>query len=197
MRVLLMAAVASGFVLLQTTAGGGEKKEGEPFAKAKPGPEHKLLAKLKGTYIAKIKMWMGPGEPKDSAGTTKRTVIMDGLFLQENHTGEFFGMKFKGMGIVGYDTLKKKYVMGWIDNFGTSMVMAEGTYDPAAKAWTYTGEEESPEMGKMKMRDVLTVISDDEQRLEMYRTPLKGGNEFKMMEIVYTRAPEVKKKKVD
>jgi hypothetical protein len=191
-RLLLMAAVTGGLVLVQSTAGGaGGGKKDEPFPKTKPGPEHELLAKLKGSYETKMKLWMGPGEPKESTAKTKRTMIMDGLFLQENHSGDFLGMPFKGMGIVGYDTLKKKYFMGWIDNFGTSLTVAEGSYDPAAKAWTYVGEEESPQMGKMKMRDVLTMVSGTVQRLEMYRTPVgKDGKEFKLMEIVYTRVPE-------
>jgi hypothetical protein len=191
-RLLLMAAVTGGLVLMQSTAGGGDKKD-EAIPKVKPGPEHQLLAKLKGSYEARMKVWMGPGEPKESTAKTKRTVIMDGLFLQENHSGDFLGMPFKGMGIVGYDTLKKKYIMGWIDNFGTSLVVAEGTYDSAAKAWTYVGEEENPQMGKMKMRDVLTMVSDTEQRLEMYRTPVgKDGKEFKMIEVTYFRVPEAK-----
>lgn len=197
-RLLLMAAVACGFVFLHATVDGGDKKKEEPaFAKPKPGPEQKLLAKLKGTYDAKITSWFEPAKPMESKGLTKRKMIMDGLFLQENHDGEFFGAKFKGMAIIGYDTDKKHYFMAWIDNFGTGIMVNQGTYDPAAKTWTYVGEEDSPK-GKLKTRDVFTVLGDDEQRFEMYRTPVApGAKEFKVMEVVYTRAPEVKKKKAE
>ncbi len=199
-RLLLLAAVAGGFVLWQTTADGGDKQEKKAtpaFAGPKPGPEHKLLAKLKGKFNAKVTSWFEPGKPMESKAVTTRKVLMDGLFLQENHTGEFFGVKFRGMALLGYDTDKKKYFMAWIDNFGTGIMVNRGTYDPATKTWTYLGDEVSPKMGKLKTRDVFTVINDNEQRFEMYRTPLAkgGGQEFKVMEVLYTRAPEVKKKK--
>jgi hypothetical protein len=44
-------------------------------------------------------------------------------------------------------------------------------------------------MGKMKTRDVLTVVSDDQERFESYRTSLKekDAKEFKVIEITYAR----------
>ena len=61
------------------------------------------------------------------------------------------------------------------------------TYDAATKTYHHTGEEVDPASGKqMKSRDVLQIVSPDEQMLRMYRTP-PGGAEFKMMEIRYTR----------
>jgi hypothetical protein len=171
---------------------GGDKKKDEAFAPAKPGAEHKLLATTAGTWDAKVKSWFGPGEPKESTGVLTRKPIMDGLYIEENFQGEFLGMKFKGRGLLGYDVNKKKYLFAWIDNFGTGLTTAEGTYDPTAKAWTYIGEEESPTFGKMKMRDVLTVVGDDELHFDMYRTPAKTGKETKVMEITYTRKPAKK-----
>jgi hypothetical protein len=186
----LMAAVAVGFACLQAGA-GGDKKDA-PFPVPKPGPEHKLLAKLEGKWDAKVKAWFGPGEPMESNSVMTRKMIMDGLFLQENFTGAFAGMKFKGQGLTGYDGQKKKFVFAWVDNFSSSISTSEGTYDEGKKTFTFVGEEDSPMGGKMKMRDVLTIISDDEERFEMYRTP-KDGKEMKVMEINYTRAKVVKK----
>jgi hypothetical protein len=194
LRMLLMAAVALGFALVQATVDGGDKKKDEPFPVPKPGPEHKLIAKLSGTWDGKIKAWFNPGEPMESTAVTTRKMIMDGLYMQENHTGTFAGMKFKGLGLLGYDTAKKKYVQAFIDNFGTGISQNEGTYDESKKAWTFLGEEDSPIFGKMKTRDVLTVVSEDSQHFEMYRTPGKDGKEMKVMEITYTRKPVEKKK---
>jgi hypothetical protein len=181
-----------GFCLIQVGAGGGDKKD-NAFAPAKPGPEHKLLAATEGTWDAKVKSWFGPGEPKESTGVLTRKPIMDGLYLEEGFQGEFLGMKFKGRGLLGYDVHKKKYLFAWIDNFGTGLTVSEGTYDPATKTWTYLGEEESPTFGKMKMRDVLTLVGKDEMQFEMYRTPAKSGKEMKVMEITYTRKAAAKK----
>jgi hypothetical protein len=173
----------------QETIQGGDKKDDNPLAKLpKPGPEHKLLAKLEGTWNAKVKSWFGPGEPKESSGVMVRKIIMDGRYLHEDFKGEFLGMKFLGRGVTGYDVNKKAFVMAWIDNFGTGISTSTGTYDKSSKTFTFKGEEDIPEMGgKTKTRDVLKLVSDDEELFEMYRTPVKEGKEFKVMEITYTR----------
>jgi hypothetical protein len=190
-RILLTAAFATLVCLAaqQATQGGDKKKDEDPFAKLpKPGPEHKLLAQLEGTWTAKVKSWFGPGEPKESTGVMVRTMIMDGRYLHEEFQGEFLGKKFLGAGVTGFDVNKKKFVMAWIDNFGTGISTTTGTYDKENKTFTFQGEEDIPEMGgKTKMRDVLKLVSADEQTFEMYRTPLKEGKEFKVMEIRYKR----------
>jgi hypothetical protein len=168
---------------------GGDKKKDDPFAgMPKPGPEHQMLAKLAGTWSADVKSWFAPGEPTLSKGNLNRNMILDGRYLQESFQGEFLGAKFKGLGIIGYDAAKKKYFMAWFDNFGTGLTTSDGTYDPKTKRYTYLGEEDNPQMGgKMKTRDVLTIVSDDQEHFEMYRMPLAQGKEFKVMEITYTR----------
>src|SRR5262245_51167298 len=182
------AALLAGLCLVWQPATSGEKKD-DPFANLpKPGPEHKILASMEGTWTAKVKSWFGPGEPKESTGTMVRKMIMDGRYLQETFKGEFLGTKFEGMGIVAYDVNKKKYVTSWIDNMTTGISMMQGSYDADSKTLTSLGEEDNPAMGgKMKTRDVLKMISADEQRFEMFRTPQKTGKEFKVMEITYTR----------
>jgi hypothetical protein len=190
MRVFLTAVLAAAVCLAVPTIQGGDKKKDEdPFAKLpQPGPEHKLLAQLEGTWNAKVKSWLGPGEPKESSGVMMRKMIMDGRYLFEEFKGEFLGKKFIGSGVTGYDVNKKKFVMAWIDNFGTGISTSTGTYDKEAKTFTYQGEEDNPAMGgKMKTRDVLKLVSADEELFEMYRTPAKEGKELKVMEITYTR----------
>jgi hypothetical protein len=189
---LLLTAVLGAMLCLagqQATQGGDKKKHDNPFGKLpQPGPEHKLLAKLQGTWNAKVKSWFGPGEPKESTGVMVRKMILDGRYLHESFKGDFLGKEFLGRGVTGFDVNKKKYVMAWIDNFGTGISTSTGSYDKQNKTLTFTGEEDIPEMGgKTKTRDVLKIVSADEQLFEMYRTPIKVGKEFKVMEIVYTR----------
>lgn len=184
----LIAALVMGLLLISQPVLCGEKKD-DLFAKLpRPGPEHKLLASLQGTWTANVKSWFGPGEPTESTGTMVRKMIMDGRYLQESFKGEFLGSKFHGMGIVAYDVNKKKFVTTWIDNMTTGISMMQGSYDADNKTFTSLGEEDNPAVGgKIKTRDVLKIISADEQRFEMFRTPLKTGKESKVMEITYTR----------
>ncbi len=180
-----LAAVV-GLTALPPTQAGDKKKEDNPFAQLpKPGPEHKLLAALEGTWTVKGKAFFG-AEPTPTTGTTVRKMIMDGRYLQEVFQGHFGDMKFRGMGLTGYDVIKKKFVMTWIDNFGTGIYLTHGTFDDDTKTWTHLGQEDTPK-GPMKSRDVLKLVSADEQQFDMYRTPPAGKEFKKVMEITYTR----------
>ena len=199
-RLFVFAAAAmSAGLLWGSSTGAGEKKKDQKkdaapeMALPKPGPEHKLLAKLTGKWDGKVKMWMGPGEPTESMASVSRSPLMGGLYVKEDVAGEFGGMKFAGLGIFGYDVDKKKFVFAWIDNFGTGIMNTTGDYNEAAKAITYLGEENNPQMGGLtKTRDVLTMTSDEKHIFEMYRTPKATGKELKIMEITFTRVAKKK-----
>jgi hypothetical protein len=64
-------------------------------------------------------------------------------------------------------------------------MMLEGTYEPAAKAFTYRAEYEAMPGMKMKIREVLTITDKDHRTLEWYED--RGGKEVRTMEIKYTR----------
>jgi hypothetical protein len=180
--VSLLAIVA---LVLAPRSWGGEKED-----MSKPGPEHKLLASLAGAYEAKVKAYFDPSKgPDESTGTMERKLIMGGRFLQEKYEGKAMGQPFFGMGIMGYDKLKKKYTAVWIDTMTTSIMHSLGTYDADKKTFTYVSDEIDPYTGKkMKTRDVLKIVSDKEQLQEMFSRPSEGeGPEMKMLEIRYTR----------
>jgi hypothetical protein len=180
----LASFLAVGAVLLAPRTWAGEKED-----IGKPGPEHKLLASLAGTYDAKVKAYFDPSKPPDeSAGTMERKMIMGGRFLQERYEGKAAGQQFFGMGIMGYDKQKKKYTSVWIDTMTTSMMQSQGTYDPDTKTFTDHSEDIDPYTGKkMKSRTVFRIVNEKEQLMEMYRQPAEGGTEVKALEIHYTR----------
>jgi uncharacterized protein DUF1579 len=163
----------------------------------KPGENHKLLADLVGTWNYTVKMWMNPdpnAKPEESKGTAVRKAMMDGRFFVMDVTGKMEmpqpdgkkkQMTFKGMGIDGYDNVKKKFVGAWIDNMGTGVMMSEGDYDPASKTFTYTAEYEATPGMKQKIREVIKIVDKDHHNFEWYED--RGGQEVKTMEISYTR----------
>src|SRR6185295_5865294 len=111
-------------------------------------------------------------KPTETTGTMTRIMILDGNFMQESFSGEFFGSQFKGMSLVGYDYNKKKFTTTWCDTMSTSMSLMQGTYDPAKKTLTSVGEDFDPNTKKMmRARDVLRIVSADEQSFEMFRQP--------------------------
>jgi len=152
------------------------------------GPQHESLKKLVGEWNCSVKSWMDPsGPPQETKSTSVVTAMMDGRYVQENVTGEMMGMPFSGMSVTGYDNIQKKYVSTWIDNFGTGIMMSEGTPDASGNVVKWTGESSDPMTGKKtKYRMVSRTVSDNQRTYEMYSTG-PGGKEAKMMEITYDR----------
>jgi hypothetical protein len=165
---------------------------------AKLNENHKLLAELNGTWNFTVKMWMNPdpnAKPQESKGTTTRKSIMGGRYIVMDvsgkmqipgEDGKMKDTQFKGMGINGYDNVKKKFVSSWIDNMSTGIQFAEGTYDPATKTYTYTSDMEQMPGMRTPVRQVLKVPDNNHMTLEWYET--HGGQEKKTMEIDYTRS---------
>jgi hypothetical protein len=165
---------------------------------SKLNENHKLLSSLDGTWNYSIKMWMNPdpnAKPQESKGTATRKTVMGGRYVMEDVTGKMQmpgedgkmkDMQFKGMGLEGYDNIKKKFVSSWIDSMGTGIQFSEGTYDPATKTLTYTSEMEPVPGMKSQVREVIKIADNNHMTLEWYEN--QGGGEKKTMEIAYTRA---------
>jgi ABC-type sugar transport system ATPase subunit len=133
-------------------------------------------------------------KPQESTGTAVRKSIMGGRYVtmdvsgnmqMPDETGKMKEVQFKGMGIEGYDNVKKKFVASWIDNMGTGMEFSEGTYDPATKTFTYSMEMEPMPGMKTQVREVIKVADNSHMMLEWYEN--QGGQEKKTMEINYTK----------
>ena len=153
-----------------------------------PGEFHSMMAKSNGEWREDIIMWMDPAAPPTkSTSSCTNTMIMGGRYQQSMHKGTFDGMPFEGMSIMGYDNAKKVFVSSWIDNMGTGIMTMEGTYDAATKTVNSKGKQMDPMTGKeMDVREVFTIIDDNNHMMAMYMTPA-GGKEYKSMEIKFTR----------
>ncbi|MEO8339834.1 MAG: DUF1579 domain-containing protein [Nitrospirota bacterium] len=156
---------------------------------ATPGERHKQLASLAGSWTTKTKEWMEPGKPPTEAdGSVEMKMLLDGRFLQQDFTGEMMGQPYTGMGITGYDNLRKKYVSIWLDTMGTGPFMMEGTGSADGKTITLKGQHAEPGGGHMTHRAVWKIVDSNTQTFDMWGNH-GGGKEMKVMEIVYTRKP--------
>jgi len=161
---------------------------------AKLNDNHKLLADFAGSWSTSVKM-MEPGkEPTVSKGSVTYKSIMNGRYVIGDHTGsmkmpgadgKMKDFTFKGMSTDGYDNVKQKFTSSWMDNMGTGILMFEGTYDPATKTFTYTGEMEVVPGMKTPVRSVVKVTDKNHRTFEWYEN--RGGQEMKTLEIDYTR----------
>lgn len=199
-----VAAVVALALLVSTQVWSQEKAKSQPPGEQPPadvmakwmelnakGPEHEHFKDMVGTWDTVSKMWMAPdAEPMVSNGTAEFRLLLDGRYVEQKYKCE--GMmgpgSFEGIGIEGYDRLKKKYVSLWLDNTSTGFFITEGTPDESGKVVTYYGKMDDPITGQKNKvyKSIAREISHDKVVYEMYDTP-PGGDEYKSMEITYTR----------
>jgi hypothetical protein len=136
----------------------------QDFQLPKPGPEHKVLAKLVGTWESTMKM----GGEKESKGTMTYKMDLGGLWLAGTLKSELFGTKFTGKSLESYSPAKKKYVSIWVDNMSTAPVIMEGTYDNEKKTMTMAGEGPGMDGKPMKYRSVTKMLDANTMEMSMY-----------------------------
>lgn len=195
---LLIAGLSALF------AGAVEPRQDAEYPIAKPGPEHEVLKDDVGVWEAEVKTFMpGSDEPMVSKGQETNR-LLGGLWLVSDFRGEFGGQAFRGHGINGYDTQKKKYVGTWIDSMTSQMMIMEGTYDASKKTLTTAGEMYDPSTQQnCKVKNVATTNPDGTRTMAMFmESAAYGDKPFKMMEITYKKisdlpAPKGQLKKVE
>jgi hypothetical protein len=186
-------------LLMAAPAMAKEKQGGTPMDKnammelwkqlATPGEPHKMLASLAGSWTTKAKEWMEPGKPAtESEGTAEIKTLMDGRFIYQEYRGTMMGQPYSGIGIDGYDNMKKKYVTAWMDSMGTGLFIMEGTAGADGRTITLKGSHPEPGGGQMHHRAVWKIADSNTQTFEMYGTH-HGQKESKVLEITYTRKP--------
>jgi hypothetical protein len=164
-----------------------------------PGPQHAQLARTAGDFTTATKWRMDPSQPwMEFTGTSKRTMIMGGRYLQEDAEGsmEVPGMsdgkptktEFKGMGILGYNTISKQYEGSWVGNMGTGVMYMTGRSADHGKTVEWKGSCDDPTTGKPVVMRIVATHQDDDHTLTEFYAPGPDGKEFKTMEIAYTRA---------
>jgi hypothetical protein len=154
-----------------------------------PGPQHKLLEPLIGSWDCVSRMWMDPGAPPtESKATAEKKWILGGRFIQEDASGIMGGMPFQGMGITGYDLIEQKYNNVWLDVMATSMMITSGQMDATGKVLTMTGSYKDPmaDMQEKKLKTILRIVSNDQHIYEMYDIQ-PNGKEVKIFDLTYTR----------
>lgn len=157
-------------------------------AYATPGDMHAMLAKFDGEWSGDMTMWMDPSAPPTkNTGIAVNRMIFGGLYQESTHTGTFNGMPFEGKSILAFDNAKRKFVSTWIDNFGSGIMMMEGTWDEPSKTFHFSGKQVDPVTGKeIEVRETLKIVDDNTQLMEMFMK-YPGSEEFKSLEIKSTR----------
>ncbi len=162
----------------------------------KLAPQHDMLKMYVGEWECANTMYMQPGAPgQTSKAESKCSLVYGGRYARHAYEGSFsmpgpdgkmITKEFEGYGVVGYDTMKKKYVSIWIDNMSTGIYMETGDYDEKTKQLVMHGDMMTPDGKTMNNKSVFTFSGKDKYTMEM-QMEVAPGQWFKHMEIVYTR----------
>jgi hypothetical protein len=152
---------------------------------AAPGPMHKRLESMVGTWKCTVKAWMAPGEPMVSEGTSVNTLVLGGRYLAQDFTSTMMDQPFQGWGLTGYDNRKQQFTGLWIDNTSTAMMTQTGSLNAKGDELVFKGTTDGPDGKPMDVRMVTKFVDDKKHVFSMY-APMQG-KETLMMEITYTK----------
>jgi hypothetical protein len=144
----------------------------------KPGPEHKQLKKLEGTWDTTMKF--GDNESK---GTMTYKMELGGLWLVGSLNSGLGKEKYYGKSMETYDPKKKKYVSYWFDSMSATPMTLEGTYDKENKTLTMSGDSVGMDGKPAKWKSVSQHQDDDTIVMSMY----VGDAKEPMFTVTYKR----------
>ncbi len=190
---VLVLALSCASAFAEEGSGGDAAKKQEMMKKfmqfSTPGEGHKVLAPMAGKWKYTSKWWeTAEAKPQESAGTSTMKMILGGRFLQHETKGKAMGMPFEGLGLTGYNNIKKKYETIWLDSMSTGMMRGEGSYNAETKTLTDKGQFSCPmKEGDQDYRSEWKMIDKDNSVFTLYG-PDESGDEFKMMEMTFKRS---------
>ena len=155
---LLIGGCAALLAAAGLMAAAQDKKAMEP---PKPGPEHDLLRSLEGSWDIEARHCLDHGGGAVTKGTETCALGCGGFWLITDHRSEMMGKPFLGHGVLGFDPLKRKYVLAWASSMSGTLIDFEGAYDKAAKTLTLTGDIPGPE-GKASQVKIAYGLKDPE-----------------------------------
>lgn len=159
-----------------------------------PTAEHEILKQDVGTWDAKVTMHDDTDEGSVSNGVETNNML-GGFWVHSTFKGDFGGMTFEGVSMLGYDATQQRYVGTWIDSMTPNPMKMTGTYDAEKKTMTMATKSTGPGGEPIEGKSILVYESDDKRTMTMFEK-LAGSGEFKKtMTIEYTRKADTTKNK--
>ena len=187
-QLYLTLAVFAGLLLATTLASAQENKGNAARAQAAmPGPIHKEMAKRAGEYTTHSKFSFKPGAPaQESDGSSKLTMILDGRFLQDEHTGTLLGMPATSLHLYGYNNATQKYEAVWMYTGATGFMTMSGKRSDDGKTINYAASYDGEDGKKVNLDMVVRNIDDDHFSVSLIAKAPDGG-QGPTLETTYSR----------
>jgi hypothetical protein len=153
---------------------------------ATPDAHHQALQPLAGKFDTQAKMWFGSKFPERTSGHDHAESILGGRFIEDHYDSVVWGKPWAGQGLIGFDEREQKYVLSWIDNWGTWITVAQGTADPTNHVITLTTRDWDNPSGKTRPEKFVITIDNEEHHWKRIYEKV-AGKETLTLEIEYRR----------
>lgn len=185
---VVAAGVAIGTGIQDEKKPGKMQDENAAMQMPKPTPEHEWLAKMTGTWKAKMTITM-PDGVKTSTGVETLKMGCNGLWQMcdfvEDKTGAMGG--FQGHGICSYDPDHKTFGGSWCDSMSYSPTRSEGTLSADRKVLTMNATGYCPIRKQVVNHKQVSTFTDDRHRTFQMIQMGPEGKETETLKIEYTR----------
>jgi hypothetical protein len=163
-----------------------KRDQGQAVKADMPGPVHKRLDNLAGSWDVALRYTIGEKQHEGQA-TCEAKWILDGRFLQQIYHSRFQGKPFEVVQLLGYDNPRKRTIEIMMDTLSTGLLHNEGTISDDGNVITNLGESRDTATGKTsKLRTVTTIVDHDHFTLEWFRVG-DGGTEQRVVTMSHTR----------
>jgi hypothetical protein len=148
------------------------------------GPMHHFLVQSAGHWREEVKIWAeNAKEPSISRWEREGNIVLEGRFLNSMIMGMIGNERYEAQSTLGYDNSSKKFMKTWIDNFGTSILVLEGTLDEKTNSIDFVGTTLDPVTHRsIRVHQIQRNPDPQNQSLEIF-VETKEGKEVKTMEI--------------
>lgn len=152
-----------------------------------PGPEHRALEQLVGTYKVDFTSYAPGAEPTHLTGTCENRLVFGGRFLLSELTVGEGESRFEGRTTYGYDNGRKEYFSFGIDSRRTGVTDHWGTYDAMTRSFILNGRARDETTGTaLTYRALLKVESPDSHVLQVF-FDVPRARPRKAVEMTFTR----------
>jgi Protein of unknown function (DUF1579) len=136
-----------------------------------PGPMQQVLAAYAGKWKEIHTFRQDDQSGADTAMLeVDNELIVGGRYLQISEKGMMAGKPFEGIGMLGYDNLKDRFVGTWQDNVMTGILYFEGGYDNTRKEITLQGSYIDLEKHRVEVRQTIRLVDGTHYENDWYGT---------------------------
>jgi hypothetical protein len=159
-----------------------------------PSKQHRELDVFVGTWDQSVRCWVRPDAlPIESTMTAEYAWALDGRYIEGRCNGTMFGRPFRSIELRGYDNASGCFSLQWLDNLGTTPLIAVGDFDPQSRVFSMAGENFACESrskdghkSPVSFRTATHLVGTDRMIFEIFSS-LKDGREFRSLQVISAR----------